>query len=36
VISVVAQTATLSRISITITIPGRTKTVNIATLVSRM
>jgi len=35
-ISVVAQTATLSRISITITIPGRTKTVNIATLVSRM
>jgi prepilin-type N-terminal cleavage/methylation domain-containing protein len=36
VISVVAQTATLSRITITITIPGRTKTVNIATLVSRM
>lgn len=36
VISVVAQTPTLSRISITITIPGRTKTVNIATLVSRM
>jgi prepilin-type N-terminal cleavage/methylation domain-containing protein len=35
-ISVVNQTATLSRITITITIPGRTKTVSIATLVSRM
>ena len=36
VISVVDQTATLRRITITITIPGRTKTVRIATLVSRM
>jgi len=36
VISVVDQTATLRRITITVTIPGRTKTVTIATLVSRM
>jgi prepilin-type N-terminal cleavage/methylation domain-containing protein len=36
VISVVDQTPTLRRITITITIPGRTKTVRIATLVSRM
>jgi len=36
VISVVNQTATLSRITITITIPGRQRPVQIATLVSRM
>jgi len=36
VISVVNQTATLSRITITITVPGRTKTISISTLVSRM